>query len=171
MFEDLARFSRIFVTGPQRSGTTICAKMIARDTGHRYVDECHYGLGDRIRFAGLQGRSKIVVQCPIHCYHIEDCSCPDNLIVLMRRPIEEIIASQERIRWQKNEPVELANYGKGPEEGPIAQVKYLYWEEHQRPLIENWLEIHYHSLSSHPLWVPAEERRNFHCRQTRRNQP
>ena len=46
MFEYMAIHSRIVVTGPQRSGTTITAKMIAHDTGHRYVDEAEFAVYD-----------------------------------------------------------------------------------------------------------------------------
>jgi len=39
MFKYLTKYNHILVTGPQRSGTTIAAKMIAKDTRHKYIKE------------------------------------------------------------------------------------------------------------------------------------
>lgn len=163
MFESLRQYQRIYVTGPQRSGTTICSKMIALDTGYQCIDEIDYGFTNCKNFAALQSLNKIVVQCPIHCYHIEDCSDDETLIVMMKRPINEIIRSQKRITW-KFEPEELRRYNKTLKDSPIAKVKYDHWET-QKKDIRHYREIHYHSLQRHPLWV--DNRKDFDCKQTK----
>ena len=54
MFEYLKEFPVVLVTGPQRSGTRICAKMIAHDTGHRFVDEREIHTDSLYELAGHQ---------------------------------------------------------------------------------------------------------------------
>ena len=43
--------------------------------------------------------NRIVIQCPTLCRHIHFFSAPDTVIILMRRKVEDIIASQRRIQW------------------------------------------------------------------------
>jgi len=71
MFELLSQFNTILVTGPQRAGTRICAKMIAYDTGHEYVDEDSIGMDSLYRLYGLLETNRpMVIQCPVLCRHI-----------------------------------------------------------------------------------------------------
>lgn len=160
----LGKFDKIIVTGPQRSGTRICAKMIAHDTGHRYVDESEVGIDSLYRLRTLlQSNHRFVVQCPALCRHVHVFSDDDTAIVLMRRDVEDIIASQKRIGWSW-EKVELARYDRS--DGAIAEVKYRFWEEGQRRQIRHAFEIEYESLARHPLWVPKLLRRSFRAGQT-----
>lgn len=164
MFEHLAEFNQILVTGPQRSGTTICARMVAEDTGHEYIDEAVFNVHRWDYLQGiLEAWDKIVVQCPAvaHCIH----QVPDDaLVVWMMRPPRDIIASQERIGW-KEEPIELAKYRpliNGNFHGAgIAEVKNGFWNVAQKPVIKHWLEVEYDSLAEHPLWVPQELRTDW----------
>lgn len=162
MFAHLAQLTpRIVVTGPQRSGTTICAQMIAYDTGFQFIDETVYGVDDELSFRRLLGRKRIVIQAPALLKTICDYP-PAATVVLMRRPIEEIHASEERIGWNYNWlPVELGRFGLT--EGDVAEVKYAYWDKHH-PL--NHIEVQYHRLEGHPFWVPAEKRTEFTAKQT-----
>jgi len=160
MFEWMTRFDKILVTGPQRSGTRICARMIAHDTGYRYVDEKEIAVGHPELLKALcAAEHGFVVQCPALCHCVHEFSADDTLIILMRRKIEDIIASQERIKW-KNEQDQLQRHYGGVR-GPISVIRYKFWEEHQRPKVKYFLEIEYESLLAHPLWVPKELRANF----------
>jgi hypothetical protein len=164
MFEWLAEFDKILVTGPQRSGTRICTKMIAYDTGHEYIDEDDIGLDSLYRLAPLlHNRQCLAVQCPALCRHVHIFSADDTAIVLMRRNIEDIIASQERIGWAY-EWLELARYDRS--DGVIAEIKYQFWEESQRGQIQHAFEIEYESLAEHPLWIPKHLRQDFNPVQT-----
>ena len=113
MFEYLTPFRVILVTGPQRSGTTIAAKMIAQDTGKEFVRE------DFPQFANIEDNlirlanygQNLVIQCPAWCHMIHQLGSMGGVaIVFMLRRTSEIIRSQERIEWEW-EPVELAKYG------------------------------------------------------------
>ena len=157
MFEWMTQFDKILVTGPQRSGTRICARMIAHDTGYRYVDEKEIAVGHRDLLEALSG--KFVVQCPALCHCVHEFSADDTLIILMRRKIEDIIASQERIEWGNEQDQLRRHYG--GVEGPISMVRYRFWEQYQRPRIRHVLEVEYESLSGHSLWIPREARFNF----------
>ena len=64
MFENLAVHKKIVVTGPQRSGTRIGAKMIAADTGYQFVDEAEFLIKDSDLFREFLQRDGVVVQAP-----------------------------------------------------------------------------------------------------------
>lgn len=166
-FTPLARFKNIFVTGPQRSGTTIAAKMIAVDTGFRYVDEDEF-LRDRVDLLAplLAEESPAVIQCPALCRFVHELADDKSAVVLMRRDLAAIAASQRRINWRA-EPIELRRYGL--RRGVIAEVKYRFWDSYQRSRISNAFELDYESLSGHPLWVERSRRRAFGPRQTVRD--
>ena len=65
MFEWLSEFERIFVTGPQRSGTRICAKMIAHDIGYEFIDETQINMDSFYNFSSLlETKQKYVHSMP-----------------------------------------------------------------------------------------------------------
>jgi hypothetical protein len=168
MFEDLAKYSRIAVTGPQRSGTTIAAKMIAEDTGYRFMDEKEFGTFNSERWRRLlQDEYGIVVQCPHMLKDAVDDPPTGVLIVLMRRPLDEIHASDERVQWQaeyNGNTTELRKFGLC--EGDSARVKYDYWDNHDKDF--PYLELPYERLAGHPLYVAQPLRQFFQMKQTRK---
>jgi hypothetical protein len=171
MFEHLARFRKILVTGPQRSGTTICGQMIAYDIGCRYVDEMRFGVRSLKQIRRLLAdQVQMVIQCPALCRWAHELAekDPENVaVVLMRRRVRDIIASQERINWTRRfEPAELSVYGIH-DGGCISVVKYTFWETVQQGRIKHAFEVPYESLKGHPLWVSKSRRRFFKAKQTR----
>jgi hypothetical protein len=164
MFEWLAKFDRIFVTGPQRSGTRICAQMIAYDTDHEYIDERDFCMDSLYMLCSLlENKHRLVIQCPVLCRYVHALDASDAAIVLMRRDVQDIIVSQTRIRWGW-EWLELARYDCS--DGTIAEVKYRFWEEYQKKRIKHAFEIDYESLKEHPLWVSNHLRLEFSPAQT-----
>lgn len=168
MFEHLGKHRRIYVTGPFRSGTTICSKMIGLDTQRRTIDEMEFRVNHRDRLDQLldfAGDERLVVQCPALCWCIHEIAGDDDLVVLMRRPLEEINASRNRARFTVGQAIrELSRYGLT--EGDPSAVKYAHWDAGQRDRIANTLEVQYASLANHPLWVPREERAGWRVKQT-----
>lgn len=167
MFEGLKKHRVILVTGPHRSGTTICARMIAEDTGHRFVVE------DEIQFSRLHLVADIinlgkpvVIQCPfllpvIHQLdkHI-DLNYDESCIVMMhryRKDIESSEAKAKRVNFRRLGFTQKRLYG---EQSPrhVSDVKYDGWAL-QQPTLPNTLDVGYLSLSDHPLWV--EDRSEF----------
>lgn len=172
MFAALHRFERIVVTGPQRSGTTIAARMIAHDTGHAYVDESEIHV-DNLRLMRLLMRvgKQVVIQCPGLSRHAHEWRHHSgNLVVWMCRPLEDIVQSQERIGWGHCAD-ELLKYGLNPREvsDPVALVKQRFWEQSQRPLfvgeLGKYVEQPYGQLAKHFMWVPKKQRQDFRPRQ------
>jgi len=169
VFESLAGFTKIVVTGPQRSGTTICANMIAHDLGLPCVDErgvTPFWLKDRgktiSRIKAKLRENRLVLQSPsaaAFCHEL-----PANVaVVYMIRPVEDIIKSQQRINWDGN-PFELMMLE--VDSGESCVLKYERWKW-QKPLIKHAFEVEYESLKAHPLWVDAELRKNFTAKQIR----
>jgi len=155
---------RIIVTGPQRSGTTICAHMISHDTGLEYIDEDRIGV-DNLSLARnlFSSHKNCVLQAPAlarHCHELDV-----DLVVFMIRPVADIIKSQKRIGWGC-ETIELSRYGVSA--GPIAQVKYDYWRNVQRSKVKNYREINYNDLTGHKLF--EHNRMGFSARQWQREQ-
>jgi len=162
MFENLKKYNKILVTGPQRSGTRIAAKMIAIDTGYDYIDEECFNVSNRDKLREILKRDGIVVQCPAVSAWIQEFSTDNTLIVFMKRSIKDILASQKRIRWEQK--TELAKYIR--KKGVISKIKYETWIKEQIQEIKNWIDLPYESLDKHPLWIPKEKRLDFKYNQT-----
>lgn len=178
MFEHLRGFERVVITGPHRSGTTVAAEMIAKDTGFEALREEAFGFYDEARFRELLQRRGVVVQCPALFDLMPAISDERTAVVLMRRPLEELAASRERmfspvsgrqLSGDEQNEAQLARLGE--DGGDAAALKYQRWDRWlERGLIHNPVEITYASLAEHPLWVSPEERRRqgklWHNRRT-----
>lgn len=165
MFEHLARYPKIVVTGPQRSGTRIAARMIAADTGHRFVDECDFLIKDRSLFLRALDQDNVVVQAPHMLKDVVDGLPVEVFVVLMRRDLDQIHASEKRIRWAEDllgNTTELRKFGLS--EGDSAAVKYEYWDAHHKHV--PFMEVDYESLRAHQMYVPAQLRKDFGPLQT-----
>jgi hypothetical protein len=160
MFENLAVHKKIVVTGPQRSGTRIGAKMIAADTGYQFVDEAEFLIKDSDLFREFLQRDGVVVQAPHMLKDVVDDPPPGILIVLMRRDLDQIHASASRIRWAEEFGGNTTEQKKfGLTEGDSAAVKYDYWDSHEKSV--PFVEVPYESLRAHPMYVPDEQRKSF----------
>ena len=164
MFEHLREHRRIAVTGPQRSGTTIAGQMIAADTGHRFVDEGEFSVGDEKQWRAILQQDGVVVQCPHMLKDVVDNPPPDIFVVLMRRDLTEIHGSARRIGWDGwGNPYELPKFN--VTEGDSAAIKYAYWDSHEKSF--PFIEISFESLRRHPLYVEEQHRLGFDPKQTR----
>lgn len=165
MFEWLEQYNKVLVTGPQRSGTRICAKMIAHDLDYDLIDETDLEMDSLYLLCSyLENRNRLVVQCPTLCRYIHILSGDDTAVILMRRSVKDIIASQQRIHWRW-EWLELARYDRT--DGVISDVKYEFWEKNQKDKIKHSFEIEYQSLAGHPLWISGALRGDFAPQQTK----
>jgi len=166
MFEKLEEFNKIIVTGPQRSGTRIGAKCIAYTLGHEYVDEVDVATDSIYSLVfKMSSNKRLVIQCPALCPYVHLFGDRDDTaICIMVRPIEDIIASQERIGWTASfGQLEAVRYGA---ESYHPDLKYYFWIYYQSGRIRHPFEISYDDLHEHPLWVPKERRVGFGFSQT-----
>ena len=166
MFEHLRRYPKIVVTGPPRSGTRIASRIIANDTGHRYVDEAEHDHGfnePKWRTLISQG-TNIVVQSPGS--RLKDCI--DNppagvFLVLVRRSVADIHASQRRVRKMHDDEFYAVYRGSAMFHDSVEGA-YLYWDDHSKTV--PYMEVSYESLAEHPLWLAADKRADFWLNQT-----
>jgi hypothetical protein len=170
MFSSWAHFNKILVTGPRRSGTTIASRMVAADTGHRFVDESDYRWGSLSRFERILAEpDPMVIQCPNFCHLIEPFARIDRLIVFMKRDVAHIVRSQRRIGWTGAWSNKLRyRYKVAPWTllRPISEIRYIYWRRYQRHQIPHYLEQDYEALSQHRLWLDPDQRQDFKPKQT-----
>lgn len=173
IIDSLRVFNKVYVTGPQRSGTTFAAKALAYSLGYKHIDERDFGTQDLDKMNELTSKyDKFVVQCPCLFYRVTDFD-NDGIIICMIRDIESIIKSENRINFTKftgfkGEHVKYIN--KFPEyydkNKPISQIKYDVWNNVQKLKINNYIELKYEDLKSHPLWIGKEKRTHFKPKQT-----
>lgn len=169
MFAYLRAYKRIIVTGPHRSGTTIAAEMIAADTGLEAVREEAFNFYREDMLQGLLAREGIVVQCPALFDRMPDFSDPDTAIVMMRRPLEELAESRERMfvpgsteRFSAEDQNRAQLARLGASDGDAAALKYAAWTTWvQSGRIHHPIEVDYAALKQHPMWVTPEQRRSL----------
>jgi hypothetical protein len=169
MFEHLAKYRKIVVTGPQRSGTTICARMVAADTGHEYVDEDRFGVSQEGPFWDLVKSPALqVIQAPGMAHICHKMTDEDVFVIFMTRDLAEILRSQKRIEWS-GEEVERKKYGMTPnDDRPIASVKLSYWLNEQRTQLgKKGMIVEYYTLGGHWMWIEPKYRTDFGPRQWR----
>jgi hypothetical protein len=167
LLERLRGYRSVLVVGPQRAGTTIAARMLAGGLGIDFLDERDVAGDLDQRIDELRHRKTPgVVQCPAWTWACHELGGRGFGVVLLRRPVEEVIDSQERIRWTRRcQPQELRRYGLIS--GAIADVKYRAWDEHQRRALgPHAYEVDYAALAENPLWLGAHLRKGFHAKQT-----
>ncbi len=177
MFEALSTYRRVFVTGPHRTGTTICATMVAHDTGHDLVLEDDFKYSNSRQLAAFlhAGYGKQVIQCPFLCHEIHDLEylydidMTECMVIMMHRDRRAIEASEARARLKDGRRVDFDRIGESEKrklhiqsDAHISDLKYEAWKD-QRNVIPHSMDVAYESLRGHPLWV---EKRDFNLRQT-----
>lgn len=164
LLEQLKSFNSILVTGPQRSGTTIAAHILSAELKKRYVDENEIGIYDWVRALRLMSEEPSVVQAPGLMYFCTMFVRSEFALVIMRRDLNEIHSSEERIGWrtaynganvQAENDRYQATFGVTAKDGNVAAMKYEIWETRQKSLCHNAFELQYNSLKSHPLFKTA----------------
>lgn len=179
MFDIFKGYQIILVTGPQRSGTTICARMIEHDLGYTYLDEHRWRVWDGQEARRLAEETwPCVLQGPGILKDVALFNQPKCAVILMNRDLDEIRQSQERIGWNIWAEKELSHYtedkkwydgvttGESPAD-EVAWIKYMFWHYKGRESLtyKNWYIVEYELLKEHPLWVSKEQRQNFSTRQ------
>lgn len=169
-------YNIIIVTGPQRSGTTICARMIGHDLGLNYVDEGRFEVWkvEKAR-AAIARHDPCVVQAPgllrqvnkvVNGYGDKAC------VVLMRRKPREITDSLKRhpkvVHYASLIWMEV--FGTDARAEALPLLMYAWWDWHMKYRVPNKVEIYYDALAEHRFWVPKEERTGWEVRQYAKSQ-
>lgn len=151
----------IIITGAQRSGTTIAARILANDLNRTFVDET--------QFTACDPRQNIVCQVPtaLQTYMIIHHFMFNAHFVFVKREKEDIIASMKRVQWSKKNVKDWENFLDSYVDYCIKQ-----WERLKEDIpADCWSELPYESLSSHPLFVKSEERKDFTVKQWQKDTP
>lgn len=164
----------LLVVGCQRSGTMIASKMLAD-----YFDSYHLDEFDILPakkgawyLAELcnRGYTNLVVQSPgaLKEWQLFYTAVPNIKFVCMKRKKEDIINSMRRIHWLKED------HPDDWEEFMDKQVDLMYgiWDDlKERAATDDWVELEYDDLKTHPFFVPKEERVGFTVKQWKKDEP
>ena len=163
----------IIVTGCQRSGTTFIANALANKYKYQVWDDTNW-LPIAPHIAKLQlmcenGVDKLVIQSPaaVALFHLIFHKIPTVHFVGVKRDTEDIVKSMKRIRWQFDEFYHYIDY-------MYDHIEYMndLWKSLKRLLPEtSWTEVNYEDFEGDPLFVPAEDRKNFTVKQVFPDKP
>lgn len=169
----LSEFDVVYVTGPQRSGTTFVSNYLSKKLGYKLIDEADYEINSFVKMQALINEAgKCVVQCPAQSHNILKFGDTNSIVVYMIRDVFDIIKSEIRINWNKQgaRDREYAKYSKHfptytLSEIPISVIKYKVWEEVQKPHINNYIELKYSDLNTIDGWLNPIDRKQFKSKQ------
>ena len=184
LIKTVNEYNRIYVTGPQRSGTRYASFAIAKDLWKYEV--IYSG-----KIAGLTNYGKIpvtlidfekyheirkVFHCPQYSHEIQDLKDKKSLVIWMDRKPEDVINSEDRIGWHTKcfSKEEKVKYMKTftEYEDVLAQfnrnwyMKTWVWENVQKKIMKvDYLELQYESLTQTSGWLNQDVRKHFRADQ------
>ena len=192
LIEYLSKFDKVIVSGPQRTGTTLFAYILADYLEYDLIQEEDFGVHDAeqfLKFVKMPG--KMVIQCPAVSASIDLANDLQVVYIFMMRNLEDILASQIRVNWnrelnidgtfilreehektkylqrlsslnQSGELSSLLDFSK-----PIAQIKYAFWNLYQKKKVDNYIEFKFEEVKYYfpEYWLSKFERRQFKARQ------
>ena len=164
MFAGLKQYQNIFVSGPNRSGTTICARMIAEDTGHDLVLEDEFTCSNLAQLSTFINADygPQVIQCPFVAPVIHDlewligADMNQAMVVFMHRFRGHIVRSEQNAETPFGGKVNFSgDKVLRQHNSTISQhasdATYDAWQD-QCKAIPNAMDVAYESLRGHPLW-------------------
>jgi len=184
--EVLKGYRNIIVVGPQRSGTTFTAQVIAKDLGYEYIDEDVFRVRNEEAFKQLNQTTNRVFQAPALTYNIHNLIEEGDLVVFMVRKWSDILKSVNKknkgkvsqyIYYKGSADVARLNedkyisadsgyrdfFNNDVYEGDVYIWNLIYkaWKVYQTPRIENTLNIWYESMKKHEMWLDKPNRSHF----------
>lgn len=157
---------KLFVTGPQRSGSTFVSHCLAKSYDLKHIDEMEFDVYFLDWFyAVTKNLNDWVVHAPGLFSEILKVQerIPDVTFVIVKRSIEEINRSQEKINLDLSTEKIKLNIPES-NKSSVALIKYIYWDRWKKHL-SSWVEYDYRDFENHPMWVSESERKNFHPKQ------
>ena len=180
---------KILVTGPCRSGTTLCSHIL-----HDLLDDYEYidSYGDyedstkcRVYATGFpvfldicEKMDRFIVHGP-HFHPFLQNVPNDVMVVFMRRNCGDVTASTQRIfdgKWGDEFYVEKMRNYLVEIKVPEGELKffdklsypgkvYYVWDSIQQFFVKKSIEVDYDILSEHRFFIPKNKRLNFRERQ------
>jgi hypothetical protein len=180
--DKINKFNKVIITGPHGAGNKITTKIISHDfklpelRGEYAWSLDGYDNDDGIvTFHKKHKDEKYSSFGPSQSCHLHRISdyLKDVLVVFMYKDMNSIERYTERNSFVKDQShtYEWGVYRQMvmedfPESAKylrksIEQLTYHIWENHQRDLIPNWIEINHSSLEGHELWISKGDRKEF----------
>jgi len=157
MFEHLANFPHVIVVGPHRSGTTFVAHAIGHDTGKIVLDEKMVDHAKVRRIPEVLSRYKeAVLQAPYALPWAPVLSDEDTAVVCCHRSHKDIENSVKRSKTSRGKIISVPGFS--------SQQAEALWNK-IRDLVANPFDINYEDMQNHLLYVPSENRKNWHHKQ------
>ena len=184
----IGNYKKIIVTGPHGAGNKIATKIISHDfkleekRGEDAWSLDGYNDDDGLlKFYDKNKDNKFVSFGPSQSCHLHriNNTLKDVLVVFMYKDMSTIERYSERNPFVKEQShkYEWSVYNQMVMEDfphsatylskSIEQLTYHIWENHQRELVPNWIELNHSSLEGHELWVNKEDRKDFTEQQTK----
>jgi len=178
-------YERIFIVGPQRSGTTFTSQALSETLNYRNIDEGEFGVNKINQFVNIIKKPRIVIQAPALTHLIHNYATDKDLVVFMERKWSDILKSLYRkngklSNWIIMETMyEVEKYHYVSNDHKIEPIynsfvdrnsyyldhSYKIWKHYQSEVIPNCFSLKYESMKDHPLWKNKEQRKNFHPKQ------
>jgi len=151
----------IIVTGCQRSGTQIAARILAYDFQLKFIPEIHAD------FFNLEPNTVIHSPLALNGFLETYYANPGVHFIHVNRDPHDIIASMRRIKWLKDDVEDWNRFLPH-----FVSHQQRMWKLLQTELPTHaWSEIQYESLKSHPLFMSQEDRTNFTVLQWEKDSP
>lgn len=164
-FDQIKKHTKILVTGPQRSGTTITAYMLAKKLGYKFLTEEAIRVSRvDLMFNLFNEQDCFVLQAPCMssvCQWIKPIE--GACVVFMIRNLHEVHNSMARISWNLAED-ELKRYF--TDASDVVHTTYHVWDKFQKPFLkEKGIEVRYEEIQDEEGFIPKEKRVDFKPRQ------
>ena len=171
LISKLHSYSRIIVSGPQRSGTTYAAFTLSQDLEYKHIDEQEFGTHTTEGFLNVLSQENIVVQCPAVSHVLDQIQSQNTIILWMDRDNEDIAKSEDRIDWHPHWfNVEKNKYRTiyGDEVDKFERnslMKKHYWNIQKQNLKTDYLDIPYSILKETKGFISKTQRKDFGVKQ------
>jgi hypothetical protein len=168
------KFSKILVSGPQRSGTTFLSNVLSEDLNYKLHDE----LKNVDDFLSVKGES--VSQAPSMSSLLHKIPEQNGVVVIfVSRNCNDIISSCEKLKWGE---INWNNYhgGEIAERGILklncpnylnknahsSYIKQNFWMSHQMHVMKvPYINASYDFLQDHPKFKSKDQRAEFNAKQ------
>lgn len=167
------KYSKIIVSGPQRSGTTYMSHILSKDLGYTKIDEKDYDVHEEKKFLEYLKKQNVVVQSPAMTHILHELEGGDILILFMIRNDDDIIKSENRINFHPLETkrekkkydakfpnLNLTSFNRN------SKLKKHVWETVQKDKLKcEYLEVPFEILKETSEYVKKEKRKDFKAKQ------
>ncbi len=155
-------WKKIAIIGSERSGSTICAYILAQAFCFNFVREDYFGRMDYSKFMKtVRPLKNFVCQCPSLTSYARVMP-KDFLVLAVNRDLGDILASQRRIdfTYTESERRMYSDHKLFDMEKPLAYIKYQFIEQ----LVARDRQVEYidfESIEDHKLYVNQTVRNTF----------